>query len=91
MQQTEMLDLMSAVSHELEHIRKLATADREKRFGKLYRLVRKMDMLESAWAHVKNNKGSRTAGVDGMTRDDFNAEELSKLLKLCTFHAAKRS
>ena len=70
---------MSAVTHELEHIRKLATADREKRFSKLYRLVRKMDMLESAWVHVKNNKGSRTAGVDGMTRDDFNAAELSKL------------
>ncbi|MEQ8672783.1 MAG: group II intron reverse transcriptase/maturase [Aggregatilineales bacterium] len=72
-------DCKSAVSHELEHIRKLATADRDKRFGKLYRLVRKMDMLESAWAHVKNNKGSRSTGVDGMTRDDFNAEELSRL------------
>lgn len=70
---------MGAVTHELEHIRKLATVEPHKRFGKLYRLVRKQDMLNSAWTHVKNNKGSRTPGVDGMTRDDFNAEERSKL------------
>lgn len=70
---------MGAVTRELEHIRKLATADPEKRFGKLYRLVRRMDMLDRAWAHVKANKGSRTPGVDGMTRDDFNADVLSKL------------
>jgi group II intron reverse transcriptase/maturase len=70
---------MGAVTHELEHIRKLATADREKRFGQLYRLVGKMDMLNSAWAHVKANTGSRTPGVDGMTRDEVNAEVLDKL------------
>ena len=70
---------MGAVTHELEHMRKLATADRDKRFGKLYRLVGKMDMLDSAWAHVKENKGSRTPGVDGMTRDQVNADVLRKL------------
>lgn len=70
---------MGAVTHELEHMRKLATADRDKRFGKLYRLVGKMDMLNSAWAHVKENKGSRTPGVDGMTREQVNADVLCKL------------
>lgn len=70
---------MGAVTHELEHVRKLATADRDKRFGKLYRMVGRMDMLNSAWAHVKANKGSRTPGVDGMTRDQVNAATLEKL------------
>lgn len=79
MEQTEVLDLMGAVTHELEHIRKLATADPEKRFGKLYRLVSRMDMLSSAWAHVKANTGSRTPGVDGMTRDEVNVDVLNKL------------
>jgi group II intron reverse transcriptase/maturase len=70
---------MGAVTHELEHIRKLATADRDKRFSKLYRLVGKMDMLNTAWAHVKANKGSRTPGVDGMTREQVNADVLKTL------------
>ena len=70
---------MGAVTHELEHVRKLAIADRDKRFGKLYRMVGRMDMLNSAWAHVKANKGSRTPGVDGMTRDQVNAATLEKL------------
>lgn len=79
MEQTEVLDLMGAVTHELEHMRKLAIADPDKRFGKLYRLVGKMDMLNSAWAHVKENKGSRTSGVDGMTLDQMNTDVLRKL------------
>lgn len=70
---------MAAVAHELEHIRKLATAEPDKRFGKLDRLVRKMDMLSSAWEHVKANKGSRTPGVDGMTRDAVDADVLETL------------
>lgn len=70
---------MSAVIHELEHIRKLASADPCKRFSHLYRLVSKVDMLHEAWVHVKANKGSRTPGADGMTREQVNGDVLVAL------------
>lgn len=75
---------MSDVQHELEHIRKLATANPEYRFNRLYRLVGKVEMLMLAWETIAENKGSRTPGVDGETRDDINDQvllELSSKLK----------
>jgi len=44
----EELDLMQDAQRELEHLSKLATADRTKRFGKLYRLVRQIPLLTIA-------------------------------------------
>ena len=70
---------MSAVIHELEHIRKLASADPHKRFSHLYRVVSKTDMLHEAWIQVKANKGSRTPGADGMTREQVDGEVLATL------------
>lgn len=70
---------MSAGIHELEHIRKLASADPHKRFSHLYRLVCKVDMLHEAWVRVKANKGSRTPGADGMTREQVNGDVLNTL------------
>lgn len=75
----EVLDLMDAVQHELEHVRKLATASPEKRFDKLYKLVCKMSTLSQAWQDIYGNKGSRTAGVDGETRADINPLTLVNL------------
>ena len=65
----EVLDLMDARQHELEHVRKLATASPEKRFDKLYKWVCQMSTLSQAWQDIQGNQGSRTAGVDGETRD----------------------
>lgn len=70
---------MSDVQRELEHIHKLAAANPEYRFDKLYKLVGKVEMLTLAWETIRGNKGSRTPGVDGETRDDINPETLLKL------------
>jgi len=67
---------MDAGHHELEHVRKLAIASPEKRFNKLYKLVCKMSTLSQAWQDIRGNKGSRTPGVDGETRDDVNNRTL---------------
>lgn len=72
---------MKDVTRELEHIRKLAEADPERRFNKLYKLVSEPEMLLMAWDKCRQNKGSRTPGVDGETRDDVDAEMLEHLSK----------
>jgi RNA-directed DNA polymerase len=64
---------------ELEHLRKLATADPTKRFGKLLKIVRQEAFLVMAWERVRTNKGSKTPGVDGQTRDDIDATTLHNL------------
>jgi RNA-directed DNA polymerase len=45
-----------------------AKKDPSKRFDDLFNLVCHQATLTVAWDHVKSNKGSRTAGVDGDTR-----------------------
>jgi len=70
---------MSDVQRELEHIHKLAIANPEYRFDKLYKLVGKVEMLTLAWERIKRNKGSRTPGVDGETREDIDEVTLLNL------------
>ena len=79
---------MSDVRQELEHIRKLATANPDKRFNRLYRLVCKPEFLMQAWDEIRKNSGSRTPGVDGQTRDDVDEAliaQLSEELKTGTY------
>jgi RNA-directed DNA polymerase len=45
-----------------------ASQDREKRFDDLFNLIVDPATLRVAWERVKANKGSRTAGVDAVTR-----------------------
>jgi group II intron reverse transcriptase/maturase len=64
---------------ELEHLRKLAEANPTKRFGKLLKIVRQELFLVMAWQRVRTNKGSKTPGVDGQTKDDVDAKILQEL------------
>jgi len=65
----------------------------EHRFNDLYYLVCKEDWLAEALRRVLSNDGARTAGVDGMTKDDLKSEktrrefilELRKELKEKTY------
>jgi group II intron reverse transcriptase/maturase len=70
---------MQDAQRELEHLRKLATADLFKRFGKLYRLVRQIPLLTTAGERVRQNTGGNTAGIDGQTRRDINPDMLAQL------------
>jgi RNA-directed DNA polymerase len=49
-------------------LHKWASTDEHKRFCDLWNLVCDPAILQVAWLRVRNNKGSRTAGVDGTTR-----------------------
>lgn len=49
-------------------LHKWSKADQNKRFCDLWNLVCDPATLQVAWLRVKSNKGSRTAGIDRMTR-----------------------
>lgn len=70
---------MSDPQRELEHLRRLATANPTKRFDKLLKIVRQEAFLALVWRRVRTNKGSGTPGVDGQTRDDIDAKTLHNL------------
>ena len=61
------------------------------RFFDLYSLLYNPDWLRAAHAHVKRNAGSKTAGCDGVTMADFEAQlehnlaTLAQTLKAGTF------
>ena len=79
---------MCNVYQELEHLRQLSYTDEEKRFNKLYKLLHKPEFLVEAWLKIKGNKGSRTPGIDGQTRDDVDMErihQVSAALKDCSY------
>src|SRR5215813_1735584 len=82
----EVLDLMNDPLRELEHLRKLASADLTKRFGNLYRLVSHWKFLSLAGERVRQNTGGRTAGIDGQTRKHIDMGMLSHLAEELASH-----
>ena len=66
------------VLHVQRKLHKWATTDPQKRFDDLFNLVWDRATLEVAWSRVRGNKGSRTAGVDAMTRYHV---ELSRIVR----------
>ena len=57
-----------------------AGEDEEKRFGDLFNLVCDHATLLVAWERVKRNRGSQTAGVDGITRDRVERQGVLQFL-----------
>ena len=57
---------------DLEHLRKLAQANPTMRFNKLLKIIRRESFLQMVWQKVQANSGSRTAGIDGQTKDDID-------------------
>lgn len=70
-----MLDVVA----ELGHLRKLAEQDANKRFSRLYRLVRQSGLLALARERIAGNQGAQTPGVDGERMKDVNAEKVLQL------------
>jgi RNA-directed DNA polymerase len=59
-----------------------AEQDRAHTLGDLYSLLCRDDWLARAWEKVKANKGSRTAGVDRVTKSNFEHNEQGILARL---------
>jgi RNA-directed DNA polymerase len=57
-----------------------AGQDEQKRFGDLFNLLCDPVTLLVAWERVRSNRGSRTPGVDGMTRKRIEADGVEGFL-----------
>jgi RNA-directed DNA polymerase len=51
-------------------------------FNDLYSLICQGDWLEAAWEKVRANKGSRTAGVDRVTKQNFERDKEGVMSRL---------
>ena len=58
------------VLHVQTKLHKWASTDPDKKFRDLFNLVCDRTTLQVAWQRIRANRGSRTTGVDGMTRAD---------------------
>jgi len=70
---------MVDVVQELGHLTKLAKGEPEKRFNRLYRLLRQPEFLMLAKTKIQRNKGANTPGVDGQVMADMTPEVIVKL------------
>ena len=57
-----------------------AVGDEQARFGDLFNLICDPATLFVAWERVKRNRGSKTAGVDGITRKHIEQSGVEKVL-----------
>jgi len=64
----DLSEARARVLHVQTKLHQWATNDPSKRFDDLFNLVCHPAILAVAWDRVRSNKGSRTAGVDGVTR-----------------------
>jgi len=65
--------------------RKLSTwaeQDEERKFHGLYKLITDADWINTAYSHVKRNRGSRTAGMDGVDIRAFDRNREANLATL---------
>lgn len=67
------------VSHRIHRLARLAQADPEKRFDRLYRELIDVDFLMFAYEQIQGNKGSYTPGTDGKTKAHWNRQEAEKV------------
>ena len=67
------------VENRLSRLARLASADKSKRFDRLFRELTKTDLLMHAYEQIKDNKGSKTPGIDGLTKFSWNEECAIKL------------
>jgi group II intron reverse transcriptase/maturase len=70
---------MVDVIQELGHLTKLAKGDPEKRFNRLYRLLRQPEFLMLAKTKIQRNKGANTPGIDGQVMTGMTPEVMVKL------------
>src|SRR5215475_7626536 len=74
-----MEQFMDNVAKEMEHLHKLAVANQDKRFQKLWDNMISEEWLSHAWEEIRRNKGSLTPGVDKRTAEDVDLPRIHRL------------
>jgi len=73
------MPLSANVAQIQEHIGELAKMNPERSYRRLYRVICDKTWLTEAWNRIRKNKGSKTAGVDGQTRNDVDETLIQRL------------
>lgn len=68
------------VLHFQRKLHEWASSDAERRFHDLWNLVCDPATLQVAWSRVSHNRGSRTAGIDSVTRRHVEAHGVQRFL-----------
>lgn len=69
---------MNNVTEEMNHLHKLAKRDPDKRFNQLWESLTNPRWLAQAWEQIRNNRGSQTAGIDGLNAVDVDLPMIAK-------------
>jgi retron-type reverse transcriptase len=67
------------VAKEMEHLHKLAVANQDKRFQKLWDNMISEEWLSQAWEEIRKNKGSQTPGIDKLAAEDVDLSRIRRL------------
>jgi len=73
------MPLKANVAQIQKHVGELAKVNPERSFEKVYRVISDETWLTEAWTRIRQNKGSKTAGVDGKTKNDVNENLIKRL------------
>lgn len=73
------MPLKAHVTQIQEHVGKLARKNHELKFTKFYRVICDETWLTEAWMRIRQNKGSKTAGMDGQTKNDVDETLIKRL------------
>src|SRR5215475_6111570 len=80
---------VKTVKVEQTHLAKLAAANPDKRFRRLYRRICDPDWLNAALDAIRSNKGFNTPGTDGVKGDELDQAQIDRLaehLRQGTYH-----
>ena len=69
---------MNNVSEEMEHLHRLAKKDPGRHFNHLWGKLIDPRWLAQAWEQIHDNRGSQTAGADGMNAFDVDLPMIVK-------------
>jgi RNA-directed DNA polymerase len=67
------------VAKEMEHLHKLAVANQDTRFPRLWEKIITEEWLSQAWEEIRRNTGSQTPGVDKLTAKDVDLSRIRRL------------
>jgi group II intron reverse transcriptase/maturase len=67
------------VEHWIHRLARLAKAEPEKRFDRLFREITRPEFLQHAFEAIKDNKGANTPGADGKTKKNWSEREAQRL------------
>jgi len=75
---------MSWAIEKVAYLSKLGNEHQERRIKDLYKIVKRPEFLKYAFDQIRNNKGSKTVGVDGVTSKKLSETDIHNMIMQLT-------